>query len=514
MLGYDSVLCSRKFTYFFIWDARAHWLSLQSSSSNVPEPQDIDDEVEDDGVSNIEVDDSGKLIGLSQFEMYVLRGSTMKYLPLYDYSACIRVNRERKSKVGRKNRRPLSKRFSFDKDDKLPTKFTQIISSCPAIPQLAGAPPPPYPKPPSGDLDDEQQRAIWLRKAKVFVEFYSLLFLPFTKTWGPIDPTQPELKILPWSGLTSWENFWKVFGSFDVDTKNQTTFKWYKRSTWRIFKNCVENLRVKATARSLSAKWRAMAADKRSEADVVTKVRSSSSGDACNNENDESYDKDDLAIIADIVRAKHGADMKFSHAENEAKKADEYLQSQKEHLISLYEAYVGEEKEPKERDFKTFTYEDCLALNPTIAEESPENIDDESKLSEISTGKIGKFNLESEERVNLTNNQDEVVKRMKRMIANGQMIAFLQGVPGAGKTTTAKELAIELGLKVFFSGTTSTAAALFNSVTINSLLKLGLSVNNFTYTSISYAKKQEILDNLRGIQLLVIDEASMMTPVT
>ena len=51
-------------------------------------------------------------------------------------------------------------------------------------------------------------------------------------------------------------------------------------------------------------------------------------------------------------------------------------------------------------------------------------------------------------------------------------------------------------------------------MTINSLLKLGLSVNNFTYTSISYAKKQEILDNLRGIQLVVIDEASMMTPVT
>ena len=95
-----------------------------------------------------------------------------------------------------------------------------------------------------------------------------------------------------------------------------------KRSTWRIFKNCVENLRVKGTARSLSAKWRAMAADKRSEADVVTKVRSSTSGDICDNEDDESYDQDDLAVIADLVRAKHQADMKLSPAEKEAKKAD------------------------------------------------------------------------------------------------------------------------------------------------------------------------------------------------
>jgi hypothetical protein len=91
--------------------------------------------------------------------------------------------------------RPKSKRFAFDKDEGIPTRFSQIISSCPAIPQLAGAPPPPHPNPPSGDIDDAQQRALWLRKAEVFVEFYSLLFLPFTKTWGPLDPTQPELEI-------------------------------------------------------------------------------------------------------------------------------------------------------------------------------------------------------------------------------------------------------------------------------------------------------------------------------
>ena len=107
-------------------------------------------------MSNIEVDDSGKLIGLSQFEMYILRGSKLNHLPLYDYSACIRVNREKKARAGQKQRRPKSKRFAFDKDDGIPTKFSQIVSSCPAIPQLAGAPPPPYPKPPSGDLDDEQ----------------------------------------------------------------------------------------------------------------------------------------------------------------------------------------------------------------------------------------------------------------------------------------------------------------------------------------------------------------------
>ena len=93
---------------------------------------------------------------------------------------------------------------------------------------------------------------------------------------------------------------------------------------------------------------------------------------------------------------------------------------------------------------------------------------------------------------------------MKQFIENGQMMAFFQRVPGAGKTTTAKELALELGLKVVFTGTTSTAAALFKSVTINTLLKLGLSVDNFEYTSISYSAKQAILDNLREIQLWLL----------
>ena len=147
--------------------------------------------------------------------------------------------------------------------------------------------------------------------------------------------------------------------------------------------------------------------------------------------------------------------MRLSHSEQEAIKADEHLQMTKEHLVSTFEANVGEEKEPKKRDFKTFTHEDCFALNPTIAQGILEDIGDESKLSEVGREKIDNFDLESEERVNLTGNQDDDIKKMKIIIADGQMMPFLQGVPGAGKTTTAKELAIELGLKVIFSGTTS-----------------------------------------------------------
>ena len=86
----------------------------------------------------------------------------------------------------------------------------------------------------------------------------------------------------------------------------------------------------------------------------------------------------------------------------------------------------------------------------------------------------------SEKRVDLTDNQNDVLKSMKRFITNGEMMVFLQGVPGARKTTTAKELAIELGLKVVFSGTTTIVAALFKSLTINTILKLGLSLETLS----------------------------------
>ena len=127
-----------------------------------------------------------------------------------------------------------------------------------------------------------------------------MLFLPFTKAWGPLDPTQHELGILSWSGKASCDNFWKVFGYFDIDTNNLKTRKW----TWRIFKNVVEDFRVKASTRSLAAKWRAMAADKQLEVDNVSKLRSSISNQIPDSKDDESYDQDDLALIAELLRAK------------------------------------------------------------------------------------------------------------------------------------------------------------------------------------------------------------------
>ena len=92
-----------------------------------------------------------------------------------------------------------------------------------------------------------------------------------------------------------------------------------------------------------------MAADKRSEVDNDSKVRSSMSNEIPDNEDDVPYDQNDLALIAELLRAKHGADMKLSGSEIESRKANEFLNRQEEHLVSIHGANTEDEKEAIQR---------------------------------------------------------------------------------------------------------------------------------------------------------------------
>ena len=145
-----------------------------------------------------------------------------------------------------------------------------------------------------------------------------------------------------------------------------------------------------------------MAADKRSEVDNVTKVRSSVSTDISDNEDDESYNHDDLAAIADLLRAKHQADITLSRAENEVRKANVYLQRKKDNLASIHETYIGEEKDPLQRDFKTFTYDDCLALKVAVAEEPDNETGEKNQISIALEEKVQIIDLQEGKRVKLT----------------------------------------------------------------------------------------------------------------
>ena len=97
----------------------------------------------------------------------------------------------------------------------------------------------------------------------------------------------------------------------------------------------------------------------------------------------------------------------------------------------------------------------------------------------------------------------------------GQMLVFVHGPPGSGKTTTARLLVSEKNLDIVFSGTTGTASALYKAQTMHSLLHLGRNVEDFEPSAkrISAQTKSEIRSKFGDARILVIDEVSMCNPV-
>ena len=121
------------------------------------------------------------------------KGEHLKPLCLYDYVACIKMIRVQKKQgesivirmqqndqgisMQRRGRRS-PKRYVFDGGGCFHASFSQIVSPLPEIPQIVGPPPPSYP----GNRPDRTAVIQRVRKgtyeAKVFVKFYSYMFLP------------------------------------------------------------------------------------------------------------------------------------------------------------------------------------------------------------------------------------------------------------------------------------------------------------------------------------------------
>ena len=115
----------------------------------------------------------------------------------------------------------------------------------------------------------------------------------------------------------------------------------------------------------------------------------------------------------------------------------------------------------------------------------------------------------------LTDSQKECVDVMRKDMERGQMLVFVHGPPGSGKSTTARLLVSEKNLDLVFSGTTGTASSHLKAQTINSLLHMGRNVEDFQERQmrISPNVKSKIVSSFGDAKILVIDEVSMLNPV-
>ena len=344
--------------------------------------------------NNLEVSKSGTVFTLNQFFRYINRGTMFSAYSLYDYTAIVRHKRGLKptKKSAKKSNagRPRLQVYPYEgsNDTGCPdSSFGQTISTKITIPIIPGPAPPSYPgnKPLLSDFIDKnktEDKSIeiefkkllsdWTKKAKIFVEFYSILFLPWDANLDPRDPTMPSLKILPWDDNSSWENFKTIFKSWDIDTDNTDDARgWYKRSNYKIFQNMVENMRQSCRARKLMLDWRALAADERSSTDNVNGAKSEKN-EVFDHESRSIDEGDDLQIVMEMLRQKHGEQMS---ATSNALKTKQYLERLHSNLRDIFDIQELNGVEPQttipqnetsNEPYLSFSSEECKDMQKKV----------------------------------------------------------------------------------------------------------------------------------------------------
>ena len=514
VLGFDSFIASHKFCWIEPWKAVTNLLKKVSEQSDDEELEEVIDDL-----ANLEFDnETGKAMRMYNMEKYINRGSELKNMCLYFYAMCIRSRiptktkrqKEKKSKAGR----PKSKTFPFKKDSKPSKCYEQIIRATPCIPRISGRAPPRYPGNPHEAVDFRK----WNDYAKTFVTFYACTFLPLDDNYLPLSPYDD---ILPWTGYSSWKNFWRIFNEWE------SSAVLLERTKFNIFRNMVINMRQTEGEKALMQKWRYLEADEQKTKSSDAKNQKASRQRGYQQTEEESVN--DLEAICAELQAKHGSDRHLSRKEKNKQKADEYIKKQ----LKNYESLKPDTPHKREaKKYQKYTIEQCEQMKLKAVELQSEEAD--AEIAEQKNDFDGYIDGDGDIKLVEQNEKDEKIKKLKEHqikaidqmkkikteksvdpnLKPGQMLVFLQGIPGSGKTTTASKLAEKLGLRTIFTGTTHTAAAQLKSDTINSLLGMGLNKSRIENKTISPERKNEIQSIFEEVDVLIIDEASMLTPVT
>ena len=196
-IGIDSFYSSHKFSYVFIWDAVKRLTDNRSDDS-----KEDGSSAQNDLASVLDVDGDGRFFAITQFDMYIHRSPSFDAISLYDYACCVRTSKDRTDSNQRRSQymagRHKLKRYPFQGSDcDIPESIYQTVTTNLRIPILAGPSPPGYPgDKPTGNASEDEVK-VWTKNARIFVQYYSLLFLPFGPDMDPRDPTQSHLRVLP-----------------------------------------------------------------------------------------------------------------------------------------------------------------------------------------------------------------------------------------------------------------------------------------------------------------------------
>ena len=350
--------------------------------------------------------------------------------------------------------------------------------------------------------------------------------MPLNGDCLPIEPAFGG--ILPWSDA-SWKNFWELFSSF------QYSEFIYRRTVWHIFTNMVNNFYVHPKERRMYNKFRFEAAEHRAafEATIkndIEKCRKYEQEKAMHEQDDrkDRSGRTDYQALMDLQLLKYGLNESLNGKQASLQQRRDYLNKQrKKYMDVIPKHFLFSNGCTRYNNFETaslrelqenMSLENCLEnVVGDVENDLPYKKGVNKELHLVNSE--GEFRPKGFQRESIKQLEDIIkIDRSKEGInlKKGQWLAFMQGSPGSGKTATARYLTGKLGLNALFSGTTGTAAAQLLSDTINSVLHFGLNRKNLpeNYKRPSSQAKMEIQTALQDIDTIVVDEVSMMTPVT
>ena len=548
LMNHKSYYSSHEFTNCYIWSALRNINSSikekevkPDSSDEVPESDSMclvgqaersDSDVtrfvgedEREGFSICQ-DSDKKIFKSDQYTQYLHRGHKLRHLGYYDYCSLIQITKksvsDSRSGPNKKGQgRPATKKFAFSpRHPQLHSNYYQYVRSKLYIPMVIGAGPPSYPGDPP---EDSKQFAAWETKAKRFVHFYALLFLPWQEKFDPRDPTQPNLKILPWH-KDSWKNFMAILESWNSSPPEDNIYcNWYKRSTFNIIQNMVWGLRVSSKNQRILKLWRYLHANRKRDANTLSPYSTFSGYGR------ETADIADLVDLHTVLFEAQTLTQTSTRCHKNQLKYDLFMDGLKTQCNLLF-------GDPKDMVAPQITKE---WLDPAISCKFMSDLtplDCEVKLKELQEVKLPKVNnkpLTSDDverlfrevsgkkpsdpsaSMKLSGDQLSAINLIRTCTRQGaQFLGILHGGPGTGKTTICKIIEKLLGLKLAFTASTGVAASLNKGQTIHSFIGLNWHrlANCTKFKKNNNAGKQYVMqEQFKNIDMLVIDEISMVT---
>ena len=539
LLDNSSFVSTHHFWYVFAWAALEFQKTLHSVVGNdasvsvhaddVSSADDSEQSEDDDPRLFVDVDadpethatggprpykkKDGTFVTVYQHDHYRWRGeakdSPLMFLNLKEYCELTRVvpRGDEKTGTAAKGGRRLNGRYNFHRDHPLHETHVQLVRSSTVMGLLAGHPHPRYPGPmpdPSGGEEQEEEYTTWLIKADYFARYVGTLICP----WD----FDGKCKVFDWNTLTTYIN--------QLKNPEYELRYFIKAERLQYFQRLGTKLSVSKPTRSVLSKYRFALAKRFSNVDIAKmgNVVGDGMGPAAERERialaetlDAIQAEADLGIAAFTDNITRERQCRTHEIEETHEKlfpsSDSAPTSTKDVEDFKHIAPWSTMAQTHDKKWVDATRQEMLEPLPLEPDECCSN---EGTVKSDAQKDFHNMLLYT----GLNAEKKHLLKTVIKQLDSGEQLRLLiHGPPGVGKTYLAnliQRAAKFRGISSRCTAYSGVAASLLNGVTTHHIV--GMGVGDEYRHEFDRALIEKIRLRSKGSRLLIIDEASMLSP--